>query len=206
MRVRSATSADLPRLIELMRGAATAAQWSEKQFAEMFGRSAGRIVLVLETGGESERGDATREKQVLFEKLRAGSRYAQDDQLTGEEAGLTVEGFAVAHMIASGNDISVEAQTLASECEIENIVVDAKWQRRAFGRKLLDELLNRIQQAGCGDVFLEVRESNMAARRLYERGGFLEVGRRAKYYSQPQEDAVTYRFRPDESATGTVQI
>ena len=194
MRVRTATSADLPRLIELMRGAATAAQWSETQFTEMFGRGGRRIVLVLETGGESEHGDAASEKQVPF------------DQLRGEEARLTVEGFAVAHRIASGDDISVEDRTLASECEIENIVVDAKWQRRGLGRKLLSELMNQIQQAGCGDVFLEVRESNLPARRLYETGGFLEVGRRAKYYSQPQEDAVIYRFRSGESATGTVQF
>jgi len=43
-------------------------------------------------------------------------------------------------------------------------------------------------------IFLEVRESNQAARAFYERHGFQPSGRRARYYSQPNEDAITYRL------------
>jgi ribosomal-protein-alanine N-acetyltransferase len=43
-------------------------------------------------------------------------------------------------------------------------------------------------------VLLEVRESNQAARRLYEREGFIEVGRRAGYYHRPPEAALLFRF------------
>jgi ribosomal-protein-alanine N-acetyltransferase len=43
-------------------------------------------------------------------------------------------------------------------------------------------------------VFLEVRESNTAARTLYERAGFEQSGRRESYYTNPPEDAILYRF------------
>jgi len=42
-------------------------------------------------------------------------------------------------------------------------------------------------------VFLEVRASNLAARKLYERVGFIEAGSRPRYYRDPAEDAVVYR-------------
>jgi ribosomal-protein-alanine N-acetyltransferase len=42
-------------------------------------------------------------------------------------------------------------------------------------------------------VFLEVRESNAAARTLYENAGFEQTGRRRSYYTSPLEDAILYR-------------
>jgi ribosomal-protein-alanine N-acetyltransferase len=46
---------------------------------------------------------------------------------------------------------------------------------------------------GAESVFLEVRESNRAARFLYEKWSFVESGRRKQYYQGPQEDAIVYR-------------
>jgi ribosomal-protein-alanine N-acetyltransferase len=46
---------------------------------------------------------------------------------------------------------------------------------------------------GAEEIFLEVRESNAAARALYAGFGFREVGRRARYYSRPVEDAIVLR-------------
>jgi ribosomal-protein-alanine N-acetyltransferase len=43
-------------------------------------------------------------------------------------------------------------------------------------------------------VFLEVRESNAAARCFYEKAGFVQTGRRKSYYTDPAEDAVLYRY------------
>ncbi len=43
-------------------------------------------------------------------------------------------------------------------------------------------------------MFLEVRESNIAARNLYKRLGFLEAGRRRDYYPAPPEDAIVMKF------------
>ena len=47
---------------------------------------------------------------------------------------------------------------------------------------------------GAKAVFLEVRESNQAARALYEKWAFLESGRRRRYYQEPDEDAILYRI------------
>lgn len=198
MRVRDAASADVPRLIELVRATATGAQWSQEQFANMFAGEAERIVLVIEVEVSPENRATAEQEQI--------PRSVRNDKLTEEIVDRSVEGFAVAHVIASGHDPSGMGQTIGSECEIENVAVNPDWQRQGLGERLLDELLNRVQQRGCGDVFLEVRESNVAARRLYEKRGFRQVGRRVRYYSQPQEDAVVYRFTGNVYAAQTVQI
>jgi ribosomal-protein-alanine N-acetyltransferase len=83
---------------------------------------------------------------------------------------------------------------LDTEWEIENIVVTGSARRRGLGARLLGEVLRRAREAGAGAVFLEVRESNQAARALYERWDFVGSGRRAGYYADPPEDAILYRF------------
>ena len=55
-------------------------------------------------------------------------------------------------------------------------------------------LLRRAQSEGATAIFLEVRESNHAARSLYEKWAFSESGRRPRYYTQPEEDAIVYRL------------
>lgn len=84
------------------------------------------------------------------------------------------------------------ARHVALEWELENIVVAADARGKGIGTRLLAELLSRAQMSKSETVFLEVRESNMAARRLYEKVGFAETGRRNCYYSSPVEDAVLY--------------
>lgn len=83
-----------------------------------------------------------------------------------------------------------------AEWEIENIVVDAAVRRLGFGGALLGAFLERTRsrrsQSEALAFHLEVRESNLAARRLYEKFGFQLDRRRRAYYRQPDEDAVLY--------------
>jgi ribosomal-protein-alanine N-acetyltransferase len=79
------------------------------------------------------------------------------------------------------------------EWELENIVVAREVRRKGLGKRLLAALLAHAHETECESVFLEVRESNSAARRLYEQAGFQQTGRRKSYYSNPLEDAVLYR-------------
>jgi ribosomal-protein-alanine N-acetyltransferase len=58
---------------------------------------------------------------------------------------------------------------------------------------LLEHLLTALRDAAAVDVWLDVRASNVAARALYERFGFQEVGRRRGYYRRPVEDAINMR-------------
>ena len=97
--------------------------------------------------------------------------------LVGED---TVQGFLIARQIGP-------------EWELENIAVAADAQRRGLGSALVRHFLDMAKQAGGESVFLEVRQSNTAARALYHQHGFVETGRRRGYYQHPDEDAVLYR-------------
>ena len=98
---------------------------------------------------------------------------------------LTVENEVQAFMIA---------RVVHEEWEIENIAVAAPARRRGLGSRLLGKLLDMARAKNATAIFLEVRESNQAARTLYEKWAFLESGRRRRYYSDPVEDAILYRI------------
>jgi ribosomal-protein-alanine N-acetyltransferase len=84
------------------------------------------------------------------------------------------------------------ASCLAPECELENIVVAENCRGKGIGTRLMQALLTHAKRANSELVFLEVRESNTAARRLYEKLGFRVTRRRKLYYASPLEDAVLY--------------
>lgn len=85
------------------------------------------------------------------------------------------------------------ANKVDTEWELENIVVAEKLRRQGLGRKLLQALIDHMAEAGGKIVFLEVRESNYAARALYEQFEFNITGRRKNYYANPAEDAILYQ-------------
>ncbi len=89
------------------------------------------------------------------------------------------------------------AQAVAGDWEIENVVVAAEFLRRGIANELLRELIRRAASEAAPAILLEVRESNLAARGLYEKQGFREVGRRRAYYRDPAEDAILYALRFD---------
>ncbi len=143
MRIRVATSADVPGLIALEREADTAAHWSDAVYNSIFsGGAPPRLALVMEDG-----------------------------------AGTT--GFVIARII--GN-----------EWEIENIVVAANLRGQGVGCSLLGELIAEARANGVERILLEVRASNVAARRLYAKAGFTPAGLRSGYYSDPAEDAICF--------------
>jgi ribosomal-protein-alanine N-acetyltransferase len=78
------------------------------------------------------------------------------------------------------------------EWELENIVVAPEVRGTGIGKQLMDTLLVQARQTKTDAIFLEVRASNTAARRLYENLGFKEAGCRKGYYTNPNEDAVLY--------------
>jgi ribosomal-protein-alanine N-acetyltransferase len=73
----------------------------------------------------------------------------------------------------------------ADEAEILSIAVDAGHRGRGLSRNLLLTHLGHLAGRGVRSIFLEVEENNAPARRLYERTGFTVVGRRERYYKQP---------------------
>ncbi len=86
------------------------------------------------------------------------------------------------------------ARHVVTEWELENLVVAASARRKGAGNQLLNALIATARETNSDSVFLEVRESNAAARALYEKSGFQPTGRRKSYYANPIEDAILYRL------------
>lgn len=87
----------------------------------------------------------------------------------------------------------VVQRVAAGEAEIEWIEVDAGQRRRGFGRALLQEAMRLAVTAGARVMYLEVRESNVAAQGLYRALGFEPYHRREAYYTAPAEAALLWR-------------
>jgi ribosomal-protein-alanine N-acetyltransferase len=81
-------------------------------------------------------------------------------------------------------------RTMADEAEILNLAVDSTRRCRGIGSRLMEDAVAACKAARVKRIFLEVRDSNDAARKFYLRMGFTQVGRRRKYYSEPVEDAL----------------
>jgi len=80
--------------------------------------------------------------------------------------------------------------TAPDEWEILNLAVAPEYRGRGVARRLVESLQTSV--TGC--VFLEVRESNSAARKLYNSMGFQEVSLRQQYYNFPPEAAIVMKF------------
>ena len=78
--------------------------------------------------------------------------------------------------------------------EIENVAVAAGARRLGIGRALCDGVLGWCRGEGAGAVQLEVRSRSSAAIKLYRSLGFAEEGRRSRYYSEPDDDALLMRL------------
>ena len=76
------------------------------------------------------------------------------------------------------------------QAHVVTVAVDPVHQRLGLGSVLVRELLRIAEDEGMEDATLEVRDSNAAARALYRKFGFYEVGVRKKYYLDNHEDAV----------------
>lgn len=76
------------------------------------------------------------------------------------------------------------------EGSITNVAVFPAHRRQGIADALIKELLRRAKALGLATVTLEVRAGNAAAIALYQKNGFVPVGRRKNYYTAPTEDAI----------------
>lgn len=83
------------------------------------------------------------------------------------------------------------------EMELLDIGITTQHQHKGWGRRLLDEALGIARARDMTRMLLEVRPSNVAARRLYERAGFSQIGLRRSYYptGSGREDAIVMECR-----------
>lgn len=87
----------------------------------------------------------------------------------------------------------VGSQTVLGETDMMNLAVDPNYRKQGIGETLVRKLIELLKSAEVRCLTLEVRVSNAPAISLYEKMGFLQVGRRPNYYYHPKEDAFVMR-------------
>jgi ribosomal-protein-alanine N-acetyltransferase len=90
---------------------------------------------------------------------------------------------------------------MLDELHINSLAVDQASRRRGLARQLLAEVFREAVAAGAKSATLEVRQSNQAARALYEGLGFVVEATRRGYYQSPREDALILWHRRLAEAT-----
>ena len=98
---------------------------------------------------------------------------------------VAVEGETVAGYVGS--------QTVCNETDMMNVAVTADCRRRGIGEQLVTALVEELKTIDSHCLTLEVRASNTSAQAMYEKLGFVEIGRRPRYYQNPKEDALILR-------------
>lgn len=81
-------------------------------------------------------------------------------------------------------------RVMGEEAELLNLAVHPSFRGQGIGAFLVKQTLLEVAEKGAGQIFLEVRDANLPALRLYERLGFEQVGRRPGYYINPPADAL----------------
>jgi ribosomal-protein-alanine N-acetyltransferase len=160
VRIRPATAADIPLMLELERENPTSVNWSHEHYKSLF-RTAPELsryfVLVAEDPPESK-------------------------SLTVSAIASSMVGYLAAHCVDS-------------DWELQYVAVAKEFRRRGVGTSLVNEFISHVRATGGNRIFLEVRESNQGARRLYSTLGFEEAGLRKSYYANPPEDAILCSLR-----------
>ena len=109
-------------------------------------------------------------------------------------------GFIIARLITTNsidvdhinNNLEIESK---SEIEIYNLAVDKHHRKQGIGTLLIKCLVQAaVAKNHNTSIWLEVRESNMAARSFYKKNKFNEIYRRKNFYSHPQEDALVMKL------------
>lgn len=80
--------------------------------------------------------------------------------------------------------------TVLDEGQITNVATHPAYRRQGLANTLLTALVSEARERSLKTVSLEVRESNLAAVRLYESHGFFVAGKRRSFYNDPREDAL----------------
>ncbi len=100
--------------------------------------------------------------------------------------------FSNPHVVLSKNDIIGFSiyWCFDMEAHLANFAIDPRFRRQNVGSYLLGYVISDILRRNIYEIYLEVRASNEAARNLYLKHGFKEVGVRRNYYSREREDAI----------------
>ena len=111
--------------------------------------------------------------------VQAFEELAEDEGsifLVAEEDGQLIGGCGLTHILDEG--------------DVHNVMVSPAHQGKGLATLLMTRLLEEGSKQGIAEFTLEVRVSNVAAIRVYEKLGFVSEGVRPRFYEQPVEDAL----------------
>ena len=89
----------------------------------------------------------------------------------------------------------IGSHNVLGEVYITNVAVSESFRRKGVAEKLIRTLVDFCENEGMDFVTLEVRRSNEAAKKLYSKMGFEEVGERKDFYENPREDAILMTYK-----------
>jgi [ribosomal protein S18]-alanine N-acetyltransferase len=87
---------------------------------------------------------------------------------------------------------------IGGEVQILNVAIAPEERKKSYATILLTNAIALLREQGAEDFFLEVRESNADAIKLYLSLGFRQVGRRKKYYTETNEDALVMHLKVED--------
>ena len=125
-----------------------------------------------------------------LEKLCFSAPWSEKSVASELENPLSLWLVAVEEGVVAGY---VGSQTVCGETDMMNVAVKPEFRRRGVAENLICALVAELKTAQSHALSLEVRASNTPAICLYEKLGFLQVGRRPNYYRNPKEDALILR-------------
>jgi len=104
---------------------------------------------------------------------------------------------SVAKVMRSGENIVgyICADQVLDEGHILNVTVHPEHRRRGMAAHMVAHVIGLLAGRACKTIFLEVRISNEAALRMYEKSGFSMITVRKRYYTAPEEDAVIMKLQ-----------
>jgi len=117
------------------------------------------------------------DKQLFLDAIDSEDKY-----LIIAEGGKEIEGYVV-------------FEKVLDEGHITNLAVAAKHRKKGIATGLVSNVLDLAKHLGIKEIFLEVRESNEAAKSLYSKFGFREIGRRKGYYPKAGESALVLSLK-----------
>jgi ribosomal-protein-alanine N-acetyltransferase len=167
--LRRATANDLDAVVAIERRSFTDPTWSRDTFHGLLAAAHMRFLVACDAGASDPTPAVGRERGE------------------GEGEGEPKEPSAILGYIVLAH--------VVDEAEIANLAVAPEWRGRGVGAYLVDAAVATAAKAGVRVLYLEVRESNAGAQRLYRSRGFVEVGRRHRYYRNPVEDALLFERR-----------
>lgn len=136
------------------------------------------LMTIMQGGFDAQFGEAWSASQLAGTMMLGGAFARQALDENGTALGFTL------------------SRAASDEVELLLIVVDSTRRGHGVGRLLVEKVAADARNRGASEIYLEVRENNVPARRLYQSLGFVDVGRRVNYYTGANGDrfaAITMR-------------